>query len=543
MSLSQVIFAFVYGICLLSSTQGEFTNGTAYYDYEHNQYYVKCGQLDKGDGSLAYGTFNDTTNTTGWGVLDVKFSGPSKSYEEDLVRMTAAGVMEGILTGERIHQTYLNNFQSFLAGKPQFAARLSEFYMKQNQWTRKMVAGNPDDPFWQGVSLVVAQLDGLLIGYNLKSCQRKTLPTLDLSAMLFLNGMGDILDLQYVLNGTSFPDIEKATPDELRNFFRMSGHCSVLIKALPGFEDIFMSHSTWFDYNSMLRIYKHYNFDLMFQGAAAKAMSFSSYPGMLESLDDFYILGSDMLMLQTTNDIYNQTLYKMVKPESLLAWQRVRVANLMANSGAEWGKIVAKYNSGTYNNQYMVVDRKRISGELLDGTLTVVEQIPGLVMSEDQTAILRAGYWPSYNIPFYETIYNLSGYPMMKKKRGNEESYQLYVRAEIFRRDQSTVTDMKSMMAIMRYNDYLHDKYSNKDPAWSICSRFDLRAKDAFAGGCTDTKITNLEMAKTFSAMAVSGPTTSHGIPVFRWTSAFNDSHIGLPESYNFPFVLMEPTL
>ena len=50
------------------------------------------------------------------------------------------------------------------------------------------------------------------------------------------------------------------------------------------------------------------------------------------------------------------------------------------------------FSSGTYNNQYMVIDKKRISGELLDGTLTVVEQIPGLVKTGDQTAILRAGW-------------------------------------------------------------------------------------------------------------------------------------------------------
>ena len=27
-----------------------------------------------------------------------------------------------------------------------------------------------------------------------------------------------------------------------------------------------------------------------------------------------------------------------------------------------------------------------------------------LVVSGDQTEILRAGYWPSYNVPFYEEV-------------------------------------------------------------------------------------------------------------------------------------------
>ena len=41
----------------------------------------------------------------------------------------------------------------------------------------------------------------------------------------------------------------------------------------------------------------------------------------------------------------------------------------------------------------MIVDLKKVSlgWSLADGTLWVVEQIPGLVVGEDQTTILRAG--------------------------------------------------------------------------------------------------------------------------------------------------------
>ena len=48
---------------------------------------------------------------------------------------------------------------------------------------------------------------------------------------------------------------------------------------------------------------------------------------------------------------------------------------------------------GTYNNQYMVVDRSKVKLGLSidDGALTVVEQIPGLVEFSDQTQTLRRG--------------------------------------------------------------------------------------------------------------------------------------------------------
>ena len=49
--------------------------------------------------------------------------------------------------------------------------------------------------------------------------------------------------------------------------------------------------------------------------------------------------------------------------------------------------------SGTYNNQYMVIDLKQIAlgQSIKDDALWVVEQIPGTVVSGDQTPILRTG--------------------------------------------------------------------------------------------------------------------------------------------------------
>ena len=51
-------------------------------------------------------------------------------------------------------------------------------------------------------------------------------------------------------------------------------------------------------------------------------------------------------MLQTTNSLFNNSLLKYVSPESLLAWHRVRLANLIAHSGKEWAEVYKLYNSG-----------------------------------------------------------------------------------------------------------------------------------------------------------------------------------------------------
>jgi hypothetical protein len=79
---------------------------------------------------------------------------------------------------------------------------------------------------------------------------------------------------------------------------------------------------------------------------------------LIFSLDDFYVMDSGLVMLQTTINCLNSTLYDNVSPKSLLAWQRVRVANQLSSTGEEWAVNSMKYNSGTYNNQYMVIDTK-----------------------------------------------------------------------------------------------------------------------------------------------------------------------------------------
>ncbi|KAL0198957.1 hypothetical protein M9458_007497, partial [Cirrhinus mrigala] len=174
----------------------------------------------------------------------------------------------------------------------------------------------------------------------------------------------------------------------------------------------------------------------------------------LVSLDDFYLLGSGLMMTQTTNNVFNTSLYSYITPASLFSWQRVRLAHVLAYTGEQWAKTFSRYNSGTYNNQYMVVDVSKVNlgSSLEDGALTVVEQIPGLVEYSDQTQTLRRGYWPSYNVPFHRKIYSLSGYEQMWKKHGEDFSYDLCPRAKIFRRDQSSVSDLNSLKHIMRYN-------------------------------------------------------------------------------------------
>jgi hypothetical protein len=104
----------------------------------------------------------------------------------------------------------------------------------------------------------------------------------------------------------------------------------------------------------------------------------------------------------------------LIPDKSVLCFQRTIISNRLASNGNDWTYFFSLYNSGTYNNQWMVIDTKRFipgSSALPPGTLWIIEQIPGFTHRGDVTAVMaRQGYWPSYNVPFFEEIYKLSEY-------------------------------------------------------------------------------------------------------------------------------------
>jgi hypothetical protein len=68
----------------------------------------------------------------------------------------------------------------------------------------------------------------------------------------------------------------------------------------------------------MLRIIKRYNFAYRLTAAKdsrfvpAESISMSSYPGMLFSMDDYYLMSSGLAVMETTIENYNNDLWKNV---------------------------------------------------------------------------------------------------------------------------------------------------------------------------------------------------------------------------------------
>ena len=81
---------------------------------------------------------------------------------------------------------------------------------------------------------------------------------------------------------------------------------------------------------------------------------------------------------------------------------RIIVANRLAVDGNSWCFFFEKFNSGTYNNQWMILDYKLFEPgkPLKPDTLWILEQLPGIVEMADMTVLLEEQrYWASYNVP------------------------------------------------------------------------------------------------------------------------------------------------
>ncbi|KAK7480064.1 hypothetical protein BaRGS_00028701, partial [Batillaria attramentaria] len=502
--------------------------------------------------TAAYARFKNCINSTGFAYLSITTVNDYTYRLNSSVQAYAAGLAEGYITRELISLHYQNTVGTFCQPKTRKCRAVETFLRENLDWVTSNVEANSDDQYWYQVRLFYEQFRGLQDGYTGKPGRI----SMDVDDVFGLY----LMQIQYEI-----PDIEKAVVGR-DSSEPPQGHCSVLIKLLPGndgIKDVLMAHDTWTTYDNMLRVLKLYDFYFHKSPAATepalgRSWAVSSYPGVLTSLDDFYVLSSAMVTTETTNPIFNDALYKHIQPKCVLEGVRVTVANRLAEDGDDWSETFARFNSGTYNNQWMVVDYKQYDEyfhQILPGFLTVLEQIPGKVHHEDVTEkLINTSYWASYNIPYFQDIFEAMGLPDMVSKFGDYFTHDGTPRAKIFRRDHPKVKDVESMTRLMRYNDFMNDPLSrcNCTPPYSgdlgISARNDLNLPNGsypfkylqfnLEGG-TDMKLTSIGLTRTGDMLAfraISGPTFDP-LPPFRWSTAFNSSsrsHLGQPDLWNF---------
>ena len=218
----------------------------------------------------------------------------------------------------------------------------------QEKWIDTQVAKNPKDDFWRWNEITRKQMAGMSAGYKQTvSPEQDVIEDLEWGVRL-VNYPGDLFDIIPAVLPQKRPVLEDMTIDELTTYQRSSGHCSAILRLADDNSDIFFGHSSWFVYSDMLRYYKTYDLSSLSIKVPSKLTSFSSYPGMVSSLDDFYLNHqSGLSMLQTTNNVFTPELYDLITPQTLPAFYRVRAANALSKTGEEWYNTVKRDNSGT----------------------------------------------------------------------------------------------------------------------------------------------------------------------------------------------------
>ncbi|RWS09729.1 putative phospholipase B-like 2 isoform X1 [Dinothrombium tinctorium] len=483
----------------------------------------------------------------------------------DTLQAYFAGFLEAALSADLIKMHYNNVLLNYCENESVYCERLSAFIKSALQFAVNTVnAKRYRSAYWHQIGLVLEQLQGMndALFASERDLSRKRLAPqkihIDIEAMLkpesvlWLNLVTELSDFEVMLNRS-----------KLSNIWSRDA-CSALIKLIAKKRELYVGHNSWVHYNYMLRILKKYefNFHLTANDSSDRVpgykVAMSSYPAMIFSMDDYYILSSKLVVLETSIANFKAENYAGIKPDEIVfEFVRNLVSNRLATTGKVWTLIFSQFNSGTYNNQFMIVDynefNRQLNASSRENILWIIEQSPGMTQSADVTSVLfNQTYWASYNIPYFKSIYDREGFAEKKKQYGDYYSYNETARARIFRRDNDKVTDMQSFLKLMRYNNFKNDPLSrcNCTPPYSaklaIAARDDLNDPNGIypipslgfgAEGAIDAKLTNAELAASFEMIAVSGPTFDN-LPPFQWsTSLLKDlvKHEGQPDLWTFP--------
>ncbi|VDM16113.1 unnamed protein product [Hydatigera taeniaeformis] len=550
--------------------------------------------------------FNQSLDDVGMAFQTVKTSGDF----EDKIQAYWAGFLELYISRDMTYAQLENTFGGFCK-ETSSACQELEGHLRFNleMTIQRSLQSGDIDPYWHQadneirlkisnyMELILWQMRGIQDAWNNITVNNSKFFTSD----YLMDLVDNVFDIYLLQLAVDIGDVSSALGvygalekgSNGKSYFTNRPSCSALVKLSPDHKDIFISHVTWQNYEAMLKVVKYYEFawrltrDPNSAVIPASKILFSSYPSTINSIDDFYVASTGLVIQETTNGNENPSLWPFVLHglnSTVLGAFRVMIATRLARTPSEWITFFSRENSGTYNNQWMVVDTKQFepSKPLPKKDLFwVAEQIPhsldllafvstgwksridshshfrGLVQSADVTEhLLNKSYWGSYNNPYFKFIHEISGFDDLEEKFGEYFSYEMTPRAQIFRREYSKAVSLPEVFRLMRFNDFTHDPLShcNCTPPYTaqyaISSRSDLNDPNGVypfpllgyrLHGATDVKLINLELARSLSMVAIAGPTYDQ-VPVFVWSGVWPDKARPMmhPERWAFPPVIIQ---
>lgn len=553
---------------------------------------------------VAWVRYNNSVKKTGWAYLSAAAT-TDQSVSNEL-KAYAAGFLEGYVSAKSIRDFQHNagellkrdeeKHQALGNVRDMFGRSLLTICNKSGMapGAGLLDGSAPEDSWWRQARYALLQAWGILDAYNVQvdSVRGKPMSMVDL---MVLNSDGETpeLEMAYDLeeqllrqsqteedNSSSLESspqaflqrsasrtakpgtasarrarrelqLRRLNAQTWRRIKETTGRCSALVRLTANNKDLMVGHATFSDYSEMTRIFKYY--DLPLGANVVRRMGFSSYPGVAGSTDDYYLLDSGLVVTETTISMLTDEPYDKLESndEMVPDFMRIMLANRLAKTSHEWADLMRRSATGTYSSQWMVVDYKLFEpgSPLKNGTLVVLEQVPGMSHEEDMSQRLQAhGYWSSENRPWYKEVRDSIGATEAEELHGSLFSADRNPRARIFAGSAPEVQSLADMRAEMRRNRWPHEAYAEygNTPDHAIAARGDLDKDHPSANGGVDAKITNRCLAKRLLCDAISGPTAASQKP-FRWTDASGHElfpgspHDGLPDLWNFDWVRMSP--
>uniref|UniRef100_A0A182Q9V3 Phospholipase B-like n=1 Tax=Anopheles farauti TaxID=69004 RepID=A0A182Q9V3_9DIPT len=341
------------------------------------EFWGQRNDLDQVPKGVVRACFRDSILTNGWSQLELE----SQSSYTDTVQAYAAGIMEGALTWNNIYMHWSNTIDA-VCSKDEESEEFCD-------WLRGLITTNVDtvkkmadmkgkhDYYWYQIALFYDQLDGLEIGFR-KGVKRSRMDyEIPKQDFLLMNAAVDIRDLKIYYTNFLMEN-SGLKPEPAKGMMLLK-----LTKQPNGLSKILLGHTSDGSYSSMLRMVKKYTLRYHFgsdvsRPALAKAADdadedrtvvpgtnivFTGYPGVLASLDDFYVINGrrEHRLVAAGVKMENEhvNLWRKIDlVRSVSLAPRVMAANRLGHNGRSWARYFAR-NPSTGVKQWLVIDMTR----------------------------------------------------------------------------------------------------------------------------------------------------------------------------------------
>nr|NP_001261440.1 lamina ancestor, isoform D [Drosophila melanogaster]NP_523933.3 lamina ancestor, isoform B [Drosophila melanogaster]NP_729059.2 lamina ancestor, isoform A [Drosophila melanogaster]NP_729060.2 lamina ancestor, isoform C [Drosophila melanogaster]Q9VRK8.3 RecName: Full=Putative phospholipase B-like lamina ancestor; Flags: Precursor [Drosophila melanogaster]AAF50787.3 lamina ancestor, isoform B [Drosophila melanogaster]AAG22333.2 lamina ancestor, isoform A [Drosophila melanogaster]AAN12118.2  len=415
--------------------------------------------IPTGVGRICY---KDSVYENGWAQIEVE---TQRTYP-DWVQAYAAGMLEGSLTWRNIYNQWSNTISSSCErdeSTQKFCGWLRDLLTTNYHRLKRQTEKAENDHYWHQLHLFITQLEGLETGYKRGASRARSdlEEEIPFSDFLLMNAAADIQDLKiyyenYELQNSTEHTEEPGT-DQPKNFFLPSA--TMLTKIVqeeesPQVLQLLFGHSTAGSYSSMLRIQKRYKFHYHFSSKLRSNtvpgvdITFTGYPGILGSTDDFYtIKGRHLHAIVGGVGIKNENLqlWKTVDPKKMVPLvARVMAANRISQNRQTWASAMSRHPF-TGAKQWITVDLNKMKVQdnlynVLEGDdkhddapvvlnekdrtaiqqrhdqlrdmVWIAEQLPGMMTKKDVTqGFLVPGNtsWLANGVPYFKNVLELSG--------------------------------------------------------------------------------------------------------------------------------------